>query len=241
VGCHDQPRQHIKKQRHYFADKSPSSKSYGFSTSHVCISESDHKEGWVLKNWHFQTSVLEKTVESHLDCKEIQPVNPKWNQSWVFIGRTDAEAAAPILWPPDAKNQLIRKDLDAGRDWRQEEKQTTEDEMVGWHHQLNGREFEKALEDGEGQGSLACYSPWGCKEADMTEQLNNFPSSILDTFWSGGLSFWYNIFLPFHIVHGVLVARIMEWVAISSPNELGFVRTLHYDPSILGGPAWHGS
>ena len=105
--------------------------------------------------------VLEKTLENPLDCKEIQPVHPKGNQSWIFIGRTDAEAAAPILWPPDAESQLIRKDPDARKDWRQEKKGTTADDMVGWHHQLNGHEFEQAPGDGEGQESLVCCSPWG--------------------------------------------------------------------------------
>ena len=114
--------------------------------------------------------VLEKTRESPLDCKEIQPVNPKGNQSWILIGRTDVEAETQILWPPDGKNWLIWKDPDSGKDWRQEEKGMTEDEMVGWHHQLNGHEFEQAPGIGEGEGSLACYSPWGHK--DMTEWLN---------------------------------------------------------------------
>ena len=117
----------------------------------------------------------------------------------------------------------------------------TEDEMVGWYHCLNGYEFEKALEDGEGQGSLACYSPWGCKEADKTEQLNNFPSSILDTSDLGGLIFCCHIFLSFHTVQGVLGARILEWFAIPSSSGPHFIRMLHHDPSILGGPAWHGS
>ena len=106
----------------------------------------NHKEGWVLKNWYFWTVVLGKTLESPLDCKEIKPVNPKGNQSWIFIGRTDAEAEASILWPPDVESHLIRKDPDAGKDWRQEEKKTTEDEMVGWHQQLNGHEFEQRCE-----------------------------------------------------------------------------------------------
>ena len=128
---YDQPRQHIKKQRHFFANKGPSSQSYGFSSSHVCMWELDYKESWVLKNWCFWTVVLEKTLESPLDCKEIQPVHPKGDQSWIFIGRTDAEAETPMLWPSDATNGLIWKDPDAGKDWRQEEKGTTEDEMVG--------------------------------------------------------------------------------------------------------------
>ena len=123
-------------QRHYFANKSPSTQSYDFSSSHVWMWELDYKESWAPKNWCFWTVVLEKTLESNLDCKEIQPVHP--------IGRTDAEAETPILWPPDAKNWLIWKDLDAGKNWRQEEKGTSEDEMVGWHHGLDGHEFEEA-------------------------------------------------------------------------------------------------
>ena len=128
---------------------------------------------WVLKNWCFWTVVLEKTLESPLDCKEIQQVNSKGNQSWIFIGRTAAEAETPILWSPVAKNWLIWKDPEAEKDWRQEEKGTGgEDEMVGWHHWLNGHEFKQALVVGDGQGSLACYCPWCCKESDRTEQLN---------------------------------------------------------------------
>ena len=139
---YSQTRQHIKKQRHYFTNKCLSSQSYGFSSSHVWMWELNHKEGWVLKNWCFWTVVLEKTLENSLDCKEIQPVLPKGNQSWIFVGRADAEAEAPIIWPPDAKNRLIWKDPDAGKDWRWEEKGTTEIEMGGWHHWLNGQEFE---------------------------------------------------------------------------------------------------
>ena len=137
---YDQPKQHVKK-RHYFANKGPSSQGYGFPSSHVWMWELDYKESWVPKNWCFWTVVLEKTLESPLDCKEIQPVCPKGDQSWVFIGRTDIEAETPILWPPDAKNWLIWKDPDTGKDGGQEEKGTTEDEMVGWHHRLNGHEF----------------------------------------------------------------------------------------------------
>ena len=130
--------------------------------------ELDHKEGWAPKNWCFWTVLLEKTLESPLDCKVIQPVNPKGDQSWIFIGRTDAdaEAEAPGLWPSDVKSWLIRKNPDAGKDWRQE-KGTTEDEMVGWHHQLDWHDFE------QGQGSLACCSLCGRKESDTTDQLNN--------------------------------------------------------------------
>jgi len=126
-----------KKQRHYFVDKGPSSQGYGCSSSHVWMWELDHKESWAPKNWCFWTVVLDKTLESPLDCKEIQPVHPKGDQSWVFIGRTDADAEVPILWPPDVKNWLIWKDPGAGKDWRQEKKGMTEDEMVGWHHQLD--------------------------------------------------------------------------------------------------------
>ena len=142
---YDQPRKHIEKQRHYFVNKSPSSQGYGFSSGHVWMRELDYKENWAPKNWWFWTVVLEKTLESPLDCKEIQPVNPKGNQSWIFIGRTDAEAETPILWPPDAKNWLIGKDPDAGKDWRQE-KGTTEDEMVRWHHRLEDMRFSKLRE-----------------------------------------------------------------------------------------------
>ena len=166
---YDQPRQHIKKQRHYFASKGPSSQGYGFSSSLVWIWELDHKERWALKNWCFWTVVLEKTLESPSDCKEIKPVNPKGNQSWVFIGRTDAEAETPILWPPDAKNGLIGKDPYAGKDWRQEEKGTTENEMGGWHYRVNAHAFEQAPGDGKVQGSLECWSPWGHKELDTTD------------------------------------------------------------------------
>ena len=168
---YDQTRQHIKK-RHYFTNKGQSSQSYGFSNSHIWMWKLDYKESWALKNWCFWTVVLEKTLESPLDCKEIQPVDSKGNQSWIFIGRTDAEVEAPILWPPDAKSCLTGKDPDAGLDWRQEKKGTTEDEMVGWHHLFNEHEFEQILGDSERQGSLVCCSPWGHKELDMTEWLN---------------------------------------------------------------------
>ena len=137
---YDQPRQHIKKQRHYFVNKGPYSQGYGFSIGHVWMWELDYKEGWALRTWYFWT-VGQKTLESPLDCKEIQPVHPKRDQSWVFIGRTDVEAETPIFWPPYAKSWLIWKDPDAGKDWGQAEKGTAEDEMVGWHHRLDGHEF----------------------------------------------------------------------------------------------------
>ena len=137
----------------------------------------DGCESWTIKKAEHQRIDafelwLEKTLESPLDCKEIQPVHPEGNQCWIFIGRTDAKAEAPIFWPPDAKNWLVRKGPDAGKDSRQEEKGMTEGEMVGWHPWHDGHEFEQALGDGDGQGSLACCSPWGHKESDMTEWLN---------------------------------------------------------------------
>ena len=134
--------------------------------------ELDHKEIWVLKNWRFQTVVLEKTLENRLDSKEFKSVNPKGNQPWIFIGRTDAEAEPSVLWLPEARSQLTRKDPDAGKD-RGQEKGMTEDELVEWHHWLNGHDFEQALGDIEGQRSLVCCSPWGHKESGMTEWLNN--------------------------------------------------------------------
>ena len=151
---------------------SSSSQGYGFSSGHVWMWELDCEEGWAPKNWCFWTVVLEKTLESPLDCKEIQPVHPKGDQSWVFIGRTYVEAETPILWPPDLKSWLIWKDPDAGRDWGQEKKGMTEDEMAGWHHRLNGHRFGYVLEVGDGQGGLACCDSWGCKESDTTERLN---------------------------------------------------------------------
>ena len=149
-----------------------SSPSYDFSSNHVWMWELDFKESWMPKNLYFWTVVLEKTLESPLVCKEIKPVNPKGNQTWTFIGRTDAEAETPILWPPDAKNWLIGKDHDAEKDWRQGEKGTTEDEMFGWHHLLDWHEFEQASGVGDEQGSLAFCSPWCLKVTDMSEQLN---------------------------------------------------------------------
>ena len=150
--------------------------------------ELDYKESWAPKHWCFWAVVLEKTLESLLDCKEIQPVYPKGNQSWIFIGRTDAEAETPVLWPPDVKNWLTGKDPDIGKDWRREEKETTEDEMIGWHHQLYGHEFEQTPGVGDGQGGLACCSPWGHKESDTTERLNwllvVFVIYLKTRFWS---------------------------------------------------------
>ena len=166
---YDRPRQDIQKQRHYFANKGLSSQSYGFSSSHVWMWELDHKESWALKNGCVWTVVLKKTLESPLDCK-IKPVSPKGNQSWIFTERIDAKAL--ILWPPDVKNWLIRKDLDAGKDCGKEEKRMTDNEMVWWLHWLNGHEFEQAPGIGDGQGGLACCSLWCGKESHTTEWLN---------------------------------------------------------------------
>ena len=145
-------------------NKGPYSQSYSFSRSHIWMWELNHKEGWEWKSLCFWTVILEKTLESPLDSKEIKPTIPKGQQHWIFIGRTDAEAEAPILWPTDLKSQLLGKDSVTGKDWGQEEKGVTEDEMVGWHHRLNGCQFEQTPGDSEGQGSLACCSPWGRKD-----------------------------------------------------------------------------
>ena len=147
-------------------DRGLSSQSYGFSSSHVWMWELDYKESWALTNWCFWTVVLEETLESPLDCKEINPVHPKGNQSWIFIGKTDAEAEVPILWPPDGKSWLVRKDPDDRKNWRQEEKQMTEDEIVGWHHWLHGHGFEQALGDGDGQG-VRCAAAHGATKSQI--------------------------------------------------------------------------
>ena len=153
--------------------------------------ELDYKESWAPKNWCFWTVVLEKTLESPLDWKEIQPVHPKGNQSWILIGRTDAEAETQILWPPLSKNWLTGKDPDAGKDWRQEEKETTEDGMVGWHYWLNGHEFEQAPGVGDGQGGLAGCSPWGSQRAghNWTDKKKWIPS-YTEQGWISKLLCW---------------------------------------------------
>ena len=143
------------------------------------MGELDHEEGWPLKNWCFRIAVLEKTHQSPLNNKKIKLVNPKWNQLWILIGRTDTEVKVPILRTPDAKSQLIGKDPDTGENWGQEEKGTTKDALVGWHHRLNGQEFEQTPKEGEGQGSLVCCTPWGWKEADSTKWLNDNNNGIL--------------------------------------------------------------
>ena len=157
---HDKPKQHIKKQKHYFADKSPSSESYGFSSSHVL----DRRECWVLKNWCFWTSVLDKPLESSLNNKDIKPVNPKGNRLWISIERAHDES--PIFWPPDVRNWLTGKDTDAEKDWGQEEKGTTEDETVGWHHQINGHEFEQAPGVGD-VGEAWCAAVHGVTKSQI--------------------------------------------------------------------------
>ena len=148
----------------------------------------DNKEGWEPKNWCFWTVVLEKTLENPLESKEIKPVNCKGNKLWIFIGRTDAEAEAPVLWPYNVKSWLSGKDPDDGKDWGQEEKRETEDEMVVWHHWFNGHEFEKTPGDSEGQRNLAFCSPWGCKELEMTESQTNkyYKATVIKTAW-----YWY--------------------------------------------------
>ena len=191
--------------------------SYSWYLKYPHIYE-DCEESWMPKNWCFWTVVLEKTLASPLDCKEIQPVHSEGDQSWVFIGRTDAEAETLILWPPDAKSWLIWKDPDAGRDWGQEEKGTTEDEMAGWHHQLDGHEFEWTPGVGDGQGGLACCDSWGRKESDTTEWLNwtelkyCFPERIY--------------FIPCNFSKTVKCLEIRLWVCFKVWHpRIGFVLT----------------
>ena len=168
---YDQPRQHVKKQTLLCQQRSILS-SLWFSSGHVWMWELDCEESWAPKNWCFWTVVLAKTLESPLDCKEVQPVHSEGDQPWDFFGRNDAKAETPVLWPPHVKSWLIGKDSDAGRDWGQGQKGTTEDEMGGWHHCLDGRESEWTPGVGDGQGGLACCDSWGCKESDMTARLN---------------------------------------------------------------------
>ena len=169
---YDQPRQRIQKQKHYFANKGPFSQGFGFSSSHVWM------WGWTIKKAEhqrvdaFELWCWRRLLRVSWTARDIKPVHPKGNQSWIFIGRTDAEAETPILWPPDAKTWLIGKDPDAGKDWGQEEKGMTEDEMVGWHHRHNGHGFGWTPGVGDGQGGQACSSSWGCKELGTTEWLN---------------------------------------------------------------------
>ena len=167
---------------------------------HVWMWELDCEEGWAPKNWCFGTVVLEKTLESPLDCKEIQPVHSEGDQPWDFFGRNDAKAKTPVLWPPHAKSWLIGKDSDVGRDWGLEEKRTTEDEMAGWHHWLDGHESEWTSGVGDGQGGLACCNSWGHKELDMTEQLN-----------------WTELnHTPLSMGFSMDEAKVLEWIAVHS-------------------------
>ena len=174
-----------------------SNQGYGFSCGHVWMWELDCEGGWAPKNWCFSTVVLEKTLESPLNCKEIQPIHPKGDQFWMFIGGTDVEAESPVLWPPGAKSWLIWKDSDAGRDWGQEEKGTTEDEMAGWHHQLGGHEFEWTPGVGDEQGGLVCCDSWGHKESDTTEWLN----------WTEACNYSRFAFVLSHIMTHLLALR----------------------------------
>ena len=180
------------------------------------------KESWAPNNWCFWTAVLEKTLESHLDCKEIQPVHSEGDQPWDFFGGNDAEAETLVLWPPHAKSWLIGKDPDAGRDWGQEEKGTTEDEMAGWHHWLDGRESEWTAGGGDGQGSLACWDSWGCKESNMTERLN----------WSEGfLIKWWGCYY--------LVA---DWININDASISRFSREcLEINEKVMDKYYWQAS
>ena len=180
--------------------------------------ELDCEEGWVPKNWCIWTVVLEKTLESPLLCKEIQPVHSERDQSWVFIGRTDAEAETPIFWPPDVKNWLIWKDPDAGKDWRQEEKRTTEGEMVGWHHRLDGHELEQAPRIGDGEGGLACCSPWSYKESNTTKWLNWIELEVIIKhiliFYHFSCSNQWKIIIWNNslINHSIKNLRVIEWL-----------------------------
>ena len=164
--------------------------------------------------------VLEKTLDSPLHCKEIKPVNPKRNQSWIFIGRTDATAETPIFWPPDVESWLIGEDLDAGKDWRREEKRTIEDEMVGWHHWLNGHEFDQTPGDGEGQQSLACCSPWDCRESDTTEQ-QQWWSHLICPWWNMPyIGYWFGAYSIFSRLVPPLCKVSSSWLCNQAFNRL---------------------
>ena len=205
-------------------------------------------ESWTIKKTEhrridaFWTVELEKTLESPLNCKEVKSVYPKGNQSSIFIGRTDAEDEVPILWPPDGKNWLIGKDPDAGKDWRQEEKGSTEDEMVGWHHRLNGHEFEQALGIGDGQGSLVCCSSWGCKELDMTEWLNwtepcALACALFSTEWSYLLS---EVYMAYYAsVKSDALSRVCpHWMKCVFTQWCAFPQVLHDAESSQLIPPW---
>ena len=221
---YDQPRERIEKQRYYFANKGLSSQGYGFSCGHEWMWELDYEEGWMLKNWCFWTVVLEKTLESPLDCKEIQPVHSEVDQLWDFFGRTDAKAETPVLWPPHAKSWLIGKESDAGKDWGQEEKGPTEDEMAGWHHWLDGCESEWTPGVGDWQGGLACCDSWGRKESATTKRLNwtelkapvsTIPTLFLPIMMEIWLTEWFSLCyiyignLTFNICFTCLLADVL--------------------------------
>ena len=178
------------------------------------MSELDYKESWALKNWCFWTVVLEKTLESPLDCKEIQPVHPKGDKFWVFIGRTDVEAETLILWPPDAKSWLIWKDPDAGKDWGREEKGMTEDDVVGWHHWLNGHGFGWTSGVGDGQGGLACCGSWGCKESEMTDW-TELISFSWEWFWSLLSIQCYELLSI--VLQALCLVDLIPWICLSLP------------------------
>ena len=210
-------------QRHYFANKGPSSQGYGFPSGHVWMRELNCEESWAPKNWCFWTVMLEKTLESPLDCKEIQPVHSKGNQSWVFIGRTDVKAETPILQPPHVKSWLIGKDPDAGRDWGQEERETTEDEMTGGHHWLNAHEFGWALGVGDREGGLACCNSWGCKESDTSEPLNwtELMNSIMSTSNSKSFISSFPIWIPFIYFPSLIIVARTSINMLNNSGESG--------------------
>ena len=256
---YDQPRQHIKKQRHYCANKGPSSQSYGFSSSHLWMWELDYKESWVPKNWCFCTAVLEKTLGSPLDSKEIQPVHPKGNQSWIFIGRTDVEAQTPIVWPPDVKHWLIWKDPDTGQEmkeggerddrgwdgWMASPTQWTWvwvnsrsllrlPELLmdreAWSAVVHGHESERAPGVGDGQGGLACCSPWSCKELDMTEWLNwTRCFSIVENVYTNLINYrhrlmkiGYNHEVEQHFCSFLSYVTFYNWPCINHTEKISF-------------------
>ena len=220
----DKPRQHVENQKHHFADKGPSSQSYGFSSSHVWLWELDHEDSWAPKNWCFWAEVLDKTYESPLDSKEIKPVNPKGNQSWIFIARTDAEAEAPILWPPDVKSWLLKTALMLGKieGMRYEEKGTTEDEMVGWHHWLNGHEFEQTPGDSErGKPGVLQFTR---KELDMTQRLNSTNNKV-----------WHSEYFRLTTIQIQKLTTVSRYPEVTSSQKSpwGCIRTLRISFCLL--------